>query len=484
MYPLEQKVAPFVEANGLFKEARRILLAISGGADSTALLYAMRALVSQGAIDGSLLCAHVNHQLRGAASDKDEAFVVERARALGLPVVTETVDVNTFAKANRLSIETAGRQLRRAILTDMARAHGCGWIATGHQKNDNAETVVHRLRRGTGFRGLAGIWPCRQFGGKPRFARPLLCCTRAEIMAYLRAQNVEWREDHSNADVAHTRNAIRHRLLPGLQGRSSDSLIEELTDLAASARRLYKKVRAQAELAASRDARCGDDRTALDATSLASLPELVAVELLRGQLAQLGCGERDLTRHHYESVLKLARPGTSRGTLALPGGYTAKRDRKAVVLQRPGSPCPTETAVSCVQLNVPGTADFAGYSIEATILDGRNIDAAQIRRDKDPFREYLDFDRLEMPLVVRRRRPGDRFHPLGAAGKKKVGKFLTAAKVPEMTRKNVLIFADAKHIVWVCPIRVGEPMKVTEHTGRILMLSVTHARLPQTKPPA
>ncbi|MHC4519833.1 MAG: tRNA lysidine(34) synthetase TilS [Planctomycetota bacterium] len=480
MEPLEQKVARFVEANGLFKETHRVLLAISGGADSTALLHVMQALVSHGAIVGGLVCGHVNHQLRGAASDEDEAFAVEQAQALGLPVLTRTASVNAFAKAHGLSVETAGRQLRLRFLGETAAAHGCGWIATGHQKNDNAETVIHRLRRGTGFRGLAGIWPARQLADESRLARPLLCCTRAELVTYLRARHLKWREDRTNADCAYTRNFVRHRLLPSLQRQSSDSLIEELTNLAASARRLHQRVVEQAESAASRHVQSTYEGIVINAAGMASLPDLVAVELIRGQLTRLGCGERDLTQYHYRGILRLAQPGTNPKTVTLPAGFTATREYETVFLRRPVSSRPGETLTSSIPLSVPGTARFARYRIEARILDRSEIEVAQIRRDKDPFREYLDLDRVGLPLVVRRRCQGDRFHPLGSAGEKKVGKFLTAAKVPEMVRRDVLIFADAVRIVWVCPVRIGELTKITEHTRRILALSAIYSPLPKT----
>lgn len=484
MEPLEQKVARFVEANGLFKETQRVLLAISGGADSTALLHVMQALVSRGAVAGDLICAHVNHQLRGAASDEDEAFAVEQAQALGLPILTMKVDVGALAKAQRLSVETAGRQLRLRFLSETAEAHGCGWIATGHQKNDNAETVIYRLRRGTGFRGLAGIWPARQLADRSRLARPLLCCTRAELVAYLRARHLEWREDRTNADCAYTRNYVRLQLLPSLQRQSGDSLIEGLTNLAASARRLYQRVEERAGSAASRYTRCTDEGIAIDAAGMASLPDLVAVELTRGQLARLGCGERDLTRRHYRSVLALADPGTAHRAVTLPGGFVARREYEIVVLRRPVSSRRGETVTSRVPLTVPGTAEWAGYRIEAKILERPAIDMAQIRRDKDPYREYLDLDRVELPLVVRPRGRGDRFHPLGSAGEKKVGKFLTAAKVPEMTRTHVIVLADARRIVWVCPIRISEQTKLTERTSRILALSATYSPSLRTTAPA
>ena len=156
----EQKVGDFIKANELFGSADKVLLAVSGGADSTALLYAMHALSSENVLGAKLHCAHINHQLRGAEADSDEDFVIAQAAEQKLAVTTKRVDVRGFAGRNKLSIETAARKLRIKNLIELARANNCDCVATAHQKNDNAETILQRLTRGTGFRGLGGFGRC------------------------------------------------------------------------------------------------------------------------------------------------------------------------------------------------------------------------------------------------------------------------------------------------------------------------------------
>jgi len=473
---MEQKVAGFIRLHGLFAGTGRILLATSGGADSTALLHVLRSLRTDGPISAELVCAHVNHQLRGEASDEDERFVVEQASRLGLPIVTRTVDVRAYAKAHRLSIETAARRLRIESLSEIAEASGCTWVATGHQKNDNVETVIQRLRRGTGFRGLAGIWPVRQFGEGPRFASPLLDVTREEIVAYLRRRGLAWREDLTNIDPAYTRNYIRHTLLPALQQESHGSLVEELSELAPSARRLYERVQQDAEETMSQVAMPTEDGIALAAPGLSSLPELVAVELVRQALVKLGSGEQNLTQDHYAAIMGLARHA-GRGELTLPGGFTARRERETILLSR-RAPGPRTVGLApplpSVELPIPGQAMFAGCRMEAGILGAAELKEGQIKGDKSPFCEYLDLDRLRQPVIVRPRRAGDRFQPLGMDAEKKLGKFLTTAKAPPGVKEHVIVFADQEKIIWVCPVRIADPVKVTEKTQRILMVRVMH----------
>jgi tRNA(Ile)-lysidine synthase len=469
---MEQRVAGFIRLHGLFAGAGRILLAISGGADSTALLHVLLSLRTDGLISAELVCAHVNHQLRGQASDEDQRLVIEEASRLGLPTVTRTVDVRACVKARRLSIETAARRLRIESLSEIARTSGCAWVATGHQKNDNAETVIQRLRRGTGFRGLAGIWPARQFDEGSWFARPLLDVTREEIVAYLHRRGLAWREDLTNMDLTYTRNYIRHKLLPALRQESHGSLVEELSELAASARRLYERVQRSAEAAMSQVAMPTEGGIALAVSRLSSLPELVAVELVRQTLVKLGSGEQNLTQDHYTAIMELARHG-GRGGVALPGGFTARREGETVLLSR-RAPRPRRVGLApplpSLELSVPGESRFAGYRIEATVLDAAEFKGGQINGDQGPFHEYFDLDCVRQPVVVRSRRAGDRFRPLGLAGEKKLGKFLTTAKAPRELREHILVFADQEKIIWICPVRIAEPVKVTERTRRILVL--------------
>jgi len=180
----EQQVGDFIKANGLLSSENKVLLAVSGGADSTALLCVLQALSSNNILSVEFLCAHINHQIRGADADSDEDFVIAQARALKLHITTKRIDVRGFARKHKLSIETAARKLRIESLLEIARANNCSIIATAHHKNDNAETILQRLTRGTGYRGLGGIWPIRIFENEFKFIRPLLCVRRDEIIKY------------------------------------------------------------------------------------------------------------------------------------------------------------------------------------------------------------------------------------------------------------------------------------------------------------
>ncbi len=474
----EQKVADFIRANELFGSADKALLAVSGGADSTALLYAMQSLSSENIFGAELLCAHINHQLRGAQADLDEDFVIAQAARLKLAITTRRVDVLDFAGSNKLSIETAARELRIKNLIEIARANNCDYVTTAHQKNDNAETVLQRLTRGTGSRGLGGIWPMRVFADEFKFVRPLLCVRRDEIIEYLEQRNLKWRDDHTNADCAYRRNYIRHRLLPALQQDCNGSLVEQLSELSESARRFYKLICGRADEVWPKVADCAAEKVTLDLKILLTQPKPVMVELVRKSLTVLGCGERNLTQHHYERILQLAEQNVSGRKIDLPGEFVAGAEYGNLIFSRPQkSEIRNLTSVlyplPSVVLEIPGQTRFDRYLIEATILEADEEEFETFKAEKTNFIERFDFAKIKQPLVVRFRKPGDRFVPLGLDKEKKVGKFLTAARVLQKVRKKLLIVADSEKIIWLWSIRIGEKAKVTSGTRKILQLQIT-----------
>lgn len=472
----ESKVADFIKAHALSRTTDKILLAVSGGADSTALLHLMCALKAMGVLNSELICVHLNHQLRGSEGDADEDFVIRQAGGLNVPVITGRFDVRGFADKNKLSIETAARELRIKNLLDIAKANGCDLVATGHQKNDNAETILQRLPRGTGFRGLGGIWPRRTFSAGIEFIRPLLCVTRTEIVDYLSQKTIQWRTDRTNIECGYRRNYIRHCLLPVLQKQCSDSVVEELSELACAARKFYSLICNCADEIWPKLAECSDEKVTLDLRMFSNKHPAVKVELIRRSLAAIGCGERDLAQKHYERILQSAERNVSDNGLDLPGGFAAWREYNNLTFARIERISGPESQIGeSAKVEVPGRTRFADYLIEATILEPDSCDVKKFKERKSESVEWFDLDEIKPPLVARFRKDGDKFWPLGLASQKKVGKFLTAAKVPQDLRRKVLVVADSEKIIWLRPIRISEQTRITPDTQKILQLQVTEA---------
>ncbi len=465
-------MAAFSGSEGLFDSCGKILLAVSGGADSTALLYCMATLQSAGVVGADLLCGHVNHGLRGEQADLDEELVVEQSGGLGFGMVVRRVDVRGHARIERLSLETAARALRIESLLEIAEVCGCGCVATAHQKDDNAETVVQRLSRGTGFRGLGGIWPRRVFGGGIFFIRPLLCVGREEVVEYLGQRGILWRQDRTNLDCAYRRNYIRHRLLPALQEACAGALSGQLLELSRSARGFHGLVCGRAEEVWAEAAFAGGDSVALCTSVLAREVEPVQVELFRRVIVAAGCGEGDLTRRHYERILRLCKEGAW-VKVELPGGVVVRRECDRLVFSKPVEKVPLSAGCcESARLAVPGRTEFGRYCVEAAVLESGQVEVGRLLGAKAGDVERFDLDELRLPLSVRFRRPGDRFLPLGLGAAKKVGKFLSAARVGREVRERIVIVADEEKIIWVWPVRMSELAKVSGRTRRILELRI------------
>lgn len=475
---LENKVADYIKANELFGNAAKVLLAVSGGADSIALLHVMHVLKKQGVLRGDLCCAHINHRLRAGQADKDEEFVRAQTAKLHLSVTTRRINVREFARKNKMSIETAARKMRMENLLNIAGENGCSHIVTGHQKDDNAETIMHRLLRGTGFRGLTGIWPLRTFDGNIRFVRPLLCVTRDEIIKYLHQNKLQWCEDETNVDCLYTRNYIRHKLLPALQKDSNGSVVEQLYELSDSARRFYEVVCNHANNIWLIIADCTDDKAILNLKVFSEQSPPVKVELIRRSLTSIGCGEGRLTQQHYQKILQLAEKKVTGKKINLPDGFIVRREYDNLIFSnRRVEFAPPISEAEPVIIKIPGITQFGQYLIEVEIKKSNENEylAPQFIAGL-PFRfiERFDIDKLKPPLTVRSRQPGDRFVPLGQKIETKIGKFLTAQKVPHDIRQKVLVIADMEKIIWLWPIRISEQSKITEETRKILQLKITN----------
>jgi len=469
----EQKIARFAEAHKLFDQASRILVAVSGGADSTALLYALAELKAAGRLSAELICGHVNHQLRARQAELDELFVAESAHRLGIESVATRVDVRRIAAERKLSIETAARIGRLAALGELSRQNHCQIVATAHHMNDNAETILHRLARGTAWRGLAGIRPARTLQGCVRFASPLLCVERTEILQYLRDRQIRWRCDPMNFDCSYRRNFIRHHLLPALQSQARGPLVRQLCQLAESARRFCEQIESFTDQIWPELVVEHPERICINLELLNQQVQPVKVELLRRGLLHLGAGLGELTQRHFERMLELAQASESGKSLILPARFRVRREYESLVIERPQTPRPApRQPEEPIQLEVPGQTSYGDFRIDACVFDASAESLGQVKRNRGSSVEWFDFEAIEPPLVVRRRQPGDRFRPLGMPKEKKLGKFLTAAHVQPEVREQILLIADRKQILWVWPVRISDSCKVTNETKKILQLTI------------
>jgi tRNA(Ile)-lysidine synthase len=382
--------------------------------------------------------------------------------------------VKKIAESRKLSIETAARNLRIDSLLRIAKNNNCRLIATAHHKDDNAETVIHRLARGTGFKGLCGIWPARTFTDDIVFVRPFLGVTRSNILEYLEQQDLKWCVDKTNYNCTIKRNFIRHRLIPHIQKDCSKSVSQLLFDLSKHARSFHLLVCSRANEVWPEAADCEDGRVLLNLEIFKPESEPVKIELITKSLSEIRCGLADLTRHHFKKILQLADSKTSGVGIELPNGFTVGYEYGRLIFAKAYQDTKGRAKKRC-QLQIPGRTRFGDHLIEAAIINADIAGFEKFKSGKNSFIEWLDLDKLKLPLEIRIRKEGDRFQPLGLAREKKLGKFLTDQRVPQRIRKKVLVVTDSEKIVWLWPIRLSEQARVSPKARKILQLQITYA---------
>jgi tRNA(Ile)-lysidine synthase len=442
----------------------RVVVALSGGPDSVALALLMAEALA--AVPARLVgLAHLHHGLRGGDADADVAFCGELAASLGLPLQVERADAAAFARAHRVSLEVAGHRLRHAFYVRARKALGARIVATGHTRNDLAETFLMRAVRGAGLRGLAGIRSMR-----PGLIRPLLDVSRQEVLQYLEERGRTFREDASNRDTRIPRNRIRHELLPWLERHLSPKAVEALARTA--------------RLAAADEEHL--DRLATGAWPLVVLSVDAAIELdlaafrlqpraLQRRLVFMGLdrlGGRPVTAKVVEAALDLAADDAAAGVVEI-GGFGIE-GREGRLILRAGHRRPPH-APRCLdgalvgELDVPGTLALpGGGSIEAAVLDR---DGGDGREPVEGDRARLDAGAIRRPLRVRFRRHGDRLRPLGMRGRKKLQDVFVDRHVPRRERDRVPLVVDAEErIIWVAGHVVADDARVTSATTSVLLL--------------
>lgn len=430
--PLVAAVARAIREPGSPAEGDTLVVGVSGGADSTALLDC---LVALGRKQGfRVVAAHLDHGLR-QGSEKDAAFCADVAQRLQVPFRTARADVAARARRRRESLEEAARRERYAFLRAVMREEGALAIAVAHTRDDQAETVILRLLRGAGASGLAAM------RARSRdVLRPLLAVSRAQVLAYLGERGLPWREDPTNADPAYaTRNRVRHEVLPLLAGINPN--------VAATLARTAGVLAGEADLvaAAGRDlfawaARTEGPSVLLDTAALAAAPRAAAQAALRTALAATG-GRRGVKAVHVERLLRLCRPRASGRSLDLPGGREARVEFGGLRIgPRVASPPPF-----AVSLDVPGQAQVPG---------GPLVRAREAEGPAESGREHavVGLDSVA-PLLLRTRRPGDRVYWRGHHVSLK--KFLIERRVPAGQRAGLPLVAAGRDVVFVPGLPVG-----------------------------
>ncbi len=462
-HPLEQRVLDFIQSRQLVS-GRKLVVAVSGGADSVCLLHILARLQKE--LKVSLHVAHLNHQLRGAESEADAKYVADLARKLDIPASIERRDIKGYQKQHRLSLEEAAREVRYGFLAEVAKTIGTDLVAVGHTRDDHIETILLHLIRGTGTRGLRGLQPYTEWkseSGSIIVIRPLLEISHQETENYCQSHKLKPRIDATNISLSPLRNRVRHQLLPLLASynpgivqallRTAQITGDDIDFLDKEVARLWDEV-----------AREEGKAIILDRKRLDRLPPALKRYLLRTAVERMLGSAKDIEMRHIEEMMSALDKAAGK-RLSLPQGliFSIEYDRYLLTSDPTAlSPLPVLSGES--ELKIPGETSLPGWRIEATITNREGM------AEKDDFTAYLDLEKVGDRLLVRPRKRGDRFQPLGLDQPKKLNEFMIDAKIPRAWRQRVPIVCSPEHIIWVVGWRIDERAKVSEKTKKVLRL--------------
>ena len=460
---LNRKVLDTVRKYSMIRPGEKIVVGVSGGPDSMALLYLLYDLRDD--LGCALHVAHLDHKLRGAESKADAAFVEEHARKLVLPVTLEALNVRNMILPGE-SLESGARRIRYEFYEKVMTNVEADKVAQGHNADDQAETVMMRLLRGSGAQGLGGIPPVRD----NKFIRPLIEVNRNEIDEYLGQLQIKPRQDSSNLSTIYERNRIRLELIPMLEREYRPNIKQILQQTGDILRAEDDLLIDLARESMDNCVQFPDVRTAIIRISdfrgyhLALQRRILrlAIEKLTGDLS-------GFDYDHIRDVLNLALSGPTGNVVNLPQCISAEKVYDELIL-RPGRP---ETRVEPFDYSVriPGETKIPELGLSVRTMGPERVHTGKLQPGKDGLREIFDYDKIRGELHLRNRRPGDRFQPLGMSGMKKLKDFFIDEKIPRGLRERIPILTDAANILWVVGYRMDDRVKITANTEKQLVIT-------------
>ncbi len=450
---IHDQVRRTIAAHGMMSRGDRVVVAVSGGPDSVALLVLLCELRRRLGI--RLHAAHLDHGLRGADSRGDARYVRRLARRLDLPVTVERVRIPPHPDGG---LEQAARAVRYDFLDRVAAGCRADRIATGHTADDQAETVLMRLIRGAGSEGLAGIPAVRG-----HIVRPLIEVRRTRIERYLRQHRLRPRQDRTNRQLDRLRNRVRWKLIPLLERHYQPNIVEILNRIArleGEERDYFRSLAGEWLEGSAR--RVSKGKIILDLSGFGNYFNIGQKYLLRELIGRLKGDLRGIESQHLEQLIDLARKESVGSRLSLPDAIVVERARDGLIFIRERS------RPFCQAVELPGTAilDQPGWIFRSRLLDKRS--GFRLPAKKDEHRAFFDWSRLQGPFVLRSRRPGDRFRPLGMRGSCKLSDYFIDRKIPRALRDDIPLLAGRDGIIWVVGGGIGEPFKVSESTTTVL----------------
>lgn len=445
------KVKNFIEENSLFTPQDKVVVAFSGGPDSTFLVYFLKENLKN-----PLILAHLNHMLRGEDSNLDEIFVRRISQKLKIPLFVRRLNIQKLSEEKKKSIEEVGREERFLFFNEIKEKENFTKIALAHNFDDNIETILMNIIRGSGLKGLVGISPKWK-----DIIHPILVLKREEIMNYLNERKLDYRIDKTNLETIYLRNKIRNELIPYIENEYNRSFKEKIYDLSNIVKVDEDYLQKITEESFKEIVKKIDDSYFIDIEKFKNLHKAIQRRIIRKILEEFKEDLREFSVKNIDDVISLIYKKSGK-EITISEKLIAIREKDKIVIESPYSTIKD----FLIKIENLGEIRKGGLKISLKLLD-------KMDKTKNNFEAYFDYDKISFPLFIRNPKFGERFTPLGFNYSKKIQDFLTDLKVPKSVKWRIPVLYDSKgDILWIIGIRVSEKFKVSEMTKRVLYITI------------
>jgi len=473
-FHMQDKIKKYIEEWKMIEQGDKLIVGVSGGADSVCLLSLLYLWREKMGFD--IVVVHIHHGLREGTADKDEQYVRALCTEYELPLLAYRRNVQEESEKRRCSIEEAGREVRHEIFKKVREMQRGSKIVLAHHKNDNAETFLMNLARGTGIRGLKGIAPVNGV-----IVRPLLCVERLEIESYLEKHKIAYRIDETNQSNLYMRNRVRNELLPYIQQNINTKVVEHIDSASRQFLRLQEYLQYEVQKHFDKCVCCEDGSCVIREDAFYQVPEALRSFVIQRVLEQVSNKRKDISTIHMEDVEKLFDNQVGR-RIDLPYAMQAVRVYEGVRLEKKVKAMPAKREAHIREVHILDAPEICMQEVTVchrifsnTMRQQNDVDAAQnIPRDEagKRYTKQFDYDIIKGNVVVRTRQSGDYIVMNEHGNKQKIKDYFINQKVPSEKRDTVLLIADGSHVLWIVGYRTSLAYKVSERTNKILEIEI------------
>jgi len=457
---LFEKVIGYIKENLMFDKGDKVIVAFSGGPDSTCLLYILNELKEELGI--TLVGAHLNHCLRGVESDKDEEYAKTTCENLNIDFYSKKVDVLRISREKNLSCEMAGREIRYEFFEELIVKLKANKVALAHNANDQAETILMRIMRGTGIEGMVGIKPVRD----GIYVRPILKLSRKEIEKYCLINNINPRIDKSNLENIYARNKIRLEIIPYMEKNFNKDIIKTLNRLSNIVKKDNEYLKNVSEKEYKKHCEISHQRVIINDSAF-SLHEAILSRIIRSALLEVNHNLYNFEEVHILSIIELQKHETGKNIM-LPQNIIVENSYGNIHIY------------ISIKVDEVNSNEYLLNINEENIIHSLNkvikIDVIPKQQSMEftgtDFIKYFDYDKIIQPIVFRYRKDGDRFMPMGMLGNKKIKDLFIDLKIPKSERNEIPLICFGNDIGWVVGYRVSEKFKVSKDTKNIMQIRI------------